>query len=50
MEHAFLLESFIDLAEVHNYYVSKPLVREKLKTSYHFKLDNRTGRRYQLDS
>lgn len=44
LEHAFVLESFMDLAEVHNYYVCKHLVREKLKTSYDFKCDSRMDR------
>lgn len=34
LKHTFVLEPFMDLAEVHNYYVCKLLVREKLKTSY----------------
>lgn len=34
----------MDLAEVHNYYVCKDLVREKLKTSYDFKWDSRMDR------
>lgn len=47
LKRAFVLESFMDPAEVPNYCL-QPMIREKLKTSFYLKWYSSMDRRYKL--